>query len=131
MRNRRDRLRHWFLGCAALVVCLSGLLVGPLLTEPSTGADVLVNSPASSVCLGRTFQVGVWYQSYSGGPHAYWVEVFASSGKLVLNHFGDAPTVWSYWNVRASAVGTYRTIYITPAKNEGVTTVERTTAERC
>jgi hypothetical protein len=35
--------------------------------------------PSSTVCQHRQFKVGVWYQSYSGGPRTYRVDVYAYS----------------------------------------------------
>ena len=107
---------------AALITARSeGLITarsGRLITARSAGADrvapavVLVNQPASSVCVGRTFRVGVWYQRFSGGSRAYRVAVYAPGGRRVLYRHGQAPSAhWKFWKVRASRAGKYRTVY--------------------
>jgi hypothetical protein len=73
---------------------------------------VLVNQPASRVCTGNRFTVGVWYQQFSGGSRAYRVLVFNPSGKLILYRRGYAsPAAWTFWHVRATRVGNYHTTY--------------------
>jgi hypothetical protein len=81
---------------------------------PSALAVVLVNQPPSRVCVGKTFQVGVWYQQFSGGSRAYRLDVYNPRGKRVLYKHGDAPSsAWRFWNVRAKLAGKYRTVYHT------------------
>ena len=116
----------------ALAISFMGsVLLGLLSSVTTANADVLVNSPAPSVCAGSTFQVGVWYQSYSGGPHAYWLEVFGPTGQLLLNRFGDATTTWTFWAVRTTKVGVYRSVYVTPSGVQGFEYTGRTTAHAC
>jgi hypothetical protein len=74
------------------------------------GANVHFIGPNSAVCVGSTFQIGAWYQSYSGGSHAYTVRVSSPSGKVVFEHHGNATTTWRMWNVRAAQAGTYKTL---------------------
>lgn len=89
------------------------LAVVPLAaTAAPADAMVLVNQPASSVCVGHTFKVGVWYQTYSGGSRAYRVAVYSPSGKRLLYKHGQASSAhWRYWKVRATQVGKYHTVY--------------------
>jgi hypothetical protein len=69
---------------------------------------VLVNQPASRVCTGNRFTVGVWYQQFSGGSRAYRVLVFDPSGKLIFYRRGYAsPAAWTFWHIRATRVGNY------------------------
>jgi hypothetical protein len=82
--------------------------------RPATGlrpATVLVNQPASTVCVGKTFKVGVWFQR-SGGSRAYRVAVYNPRGALVFYRHGNAPSArWAFWRIRAKLAGTYRTVY--------------------
>jgi hypothetical protein len=73
---------------------------------------VLINQPASRVCAGNRFTVGVWYQQFSGGSRAYRVLVYNPSGTLIFYRSGLAsPTAWALWHIRASRVGNYHTTY--------------------
>jgi hypothetical protein len=75
---------------------------------------VLVNQPASRVCVGSRFTVGVWYQSYSGGSRAYKIAVYNPKGWLVFWTKGYASsTAWRLWHIRAWRKGTFRTVYHT------------------
>ena len=55
---------------------------------PPALADVLVNQPASSVCIGKTITVGVWYQQISGGSRAYRVDVYGPTGRRIFARAG-------------------------------------------
>jgi hypothetical protein len=99
-----------------LILLLSAALVlgvVPLVASAAPAdAMVLVNQPASSVCVGHTFKVGVWYQQYSGGSRAYRVAVYSPSGKRLLYKHGRASSShWRYWKVRATRLGKYHTVY--------------------
>ncbi len=99
-----------------LILLLSSALVlavVPLAASVAPAdAMVLVNQPASSVCVGHTFKVGVWYQQYSGGSRAYRVAVYSPSGKRLLYKHGRASSAhWRYWKVRATRAGKYHTVY--------------------
>lgn len=63
------------LGRAAMLLGLT------LVNAPGASADVLISQPESRVCVGRPFTVGVWYQSYSGGPRRYRIDVYAPGGR--------------------------------------------------
>jgi hypothetical protein len=77
-----------------------------------TPATVLVNDPASSVCIGRAFTVGVWYQAFSGGSRAYRVVVDSPSGARIFDRHGLASSAqWAFWTIRTSQAGEYRTVY--------------------
>jgi hypothetical protein len=93
---------------SALVLAVVPLAAGAAPAD----AMVLVNQPASSVCVGHTFKVGVWYQHYSGGSRAYRVAVYSPSGKRLLYKHGRASSAhWRYWKVRATRAGKYHTVY--------------------
>ena len=75
---------------------------------------VLVNQPASTVCVGHKFTVGVWYQSSSGGSRAYRIAVYNPMGRVVFWTKGYASsTAWRLWHIRARRTGTFRTVYHT------------------
>jgi hypothetical protein len=100
-----------------LVLTVVGVaaLIAPAQASATTPrpAGVLVNQPARSVCVGKTFTVGVWYQQ-SGGSRAYRVDVYNPHGVRVLYKHGKASsTAWKFWHVRAKLAGRYRTVYWT------------------
>jgi hypothetical protein len=79
---------------------------------PPALADVLVNQPASSVCVGKTITVGVWYQQFSGGSRAYRADVYGPTGRRIFARSGQAPSSgWKFWRVRLGFAGKYRTDY--------------------
>jgi len=98
-----------------------------------TPALVLVNQPASRVCAGHRFTVGVWYQSFSRGSRAYRVAVYNPKGWLVFWTKGRAPSAaWRFWPIRAWRTGKFRTVY--HSKNSGghwIRYVARTTSRAC
>jgi hypothetical protein len=94
---------------------------------PTRPGVVLVNQPASSVCVGKTFRVGVWYQQ-SGGSRAYRVDVYSPHGQRVLYKHGQAPSAqWRFWKVRARVAGKYRTVYWTHVGHSGAWSAYRAT----
>ena len=73
---------------------------------------VLVNRPASSVCVGHTFTVGVWFQQASGGSRAYRIAISGPRHRRFFYRYGRAPLRhWRFWKVRAGRMGKYRIIY--------------------
>jgi hypothetical protein len=98
-----------------------------------TPSVVLVNQPPARVCVGRTIQVGVWYQQ-SGGSRRYRVDVYNPKGKRVLHRHGRAPSShWRFWYVRAAMAGRYRIVYWGHFKNPRTWTPfrARTIARHC
>ena len=95
---------------------------------------VLVNQPAASVCVGRKFTVGVWYQQISGGSRAYRVAVYGPAGKRLLYKHGRASSAhWRFWKVRAARPGKYHTVYSGHWKRPTVWSHDKVTtrARRC
>ena len=79
---------------------------------PAVPEVVLISAPPARVTLGHTFQVGVWYQQFSGGRRAYMISVYAPGGATVLHRTGLAsPAHWTLWTIRASRLGYYKTAY--------------------
>ena len=73
---------------------------------------VLINQPARSVCVGRTFTVGVWYQRLSGGSRAYRVAVYGPRRIRFFYRHGLASAAhWRFWKIRAGRAGWYRIVY--------------------
>jgi hypothetical protein len=121
-------MRRIIYAVAIMLVALGGVLAA---TVPAS-ADVLVNQPASSVCVGKTFKVGVWYQQFSGGPRAYRVAVYNPSWRRVLYKHGRAPSShWKFWRIRASRTGKYHTVYRIRYKGRWVPYRTVTQAHRC
>ena len=98
-----------------LAVLLAGGTAALTFATGTASATVLVNQPAASVCEGHTFQVGVWYQSYSGGSRHYRVRVYNPRGVKILDKRGFASAVsWRFWTIRTHRVGRFTTIYNLP-----------------
>lgn len=92
-----------------------------------TTAGVLVNQPPGRICVGKKFQIGVWYQQ-SGGSHRYRVDVYNPRGVRVFHRHGRAPSShWRFWKVRAKMAGKYRTVYWGHFKHPAVWTPYRVT----
>jgi hypothetical protein len=95
----------------------------------AASAAVLISQPRERICIeGKAkIEVGVWYQSYSGGPRWFSIELYNPRGKLVLYRKGLATTTWKIWGydpparpiyggrgATAYPVGTYKTVYRVP-----------------
>jgi len=83
-----------------------------LLAAPA-GAQVLVNALPSSVACGKPIRVGVWYQSFSGGPRWAKISIRSLSGTLLKHRTVTATTTWRYWNYTMPCGRTYRVRYVT------------------
>jgi hypothetical protein len=108
---------------------VGGALASSLALADPAGANVGFTTPKGAVCVGSTFQIGAWYQSYSGGSRAYTVRVSSPSGKVVFEHHGNATTTSRMWNIRAAQVGTYKTLFSSVSPRGQFT--ERTVARVC
>jgi hypothetical protein len=89
------------------------VVLGAMLVSASpASADVLIHVPKSQVCVGKTFAVGVWYQSHSGGPRSYRINVYAPGGRRIYHAEGLASSAaWSTTRIPAARAGDYRTVY--------------------
>lgn len=113
-------LRFRYLLLLAVIPVATALAPAQASVTAARPLDVLINQPASSVCVGKTFTVGVWYQSFSGGSRAYRVDVSNPDGKRILYKHGRAPSsAWKFWKVRARIAGRYRTVYWTHPPGSG------------
>ncbi len=117
----------------AMVLAAVPLVFGiTLASAPSATADVLVSSPRAKVCVGRPFSVGVWYQSYSGGPRGYRIDVYAPGGRKVFHVEGKATSGnWQDWRVPTTRVGRYTTVYHGSSHNGPWRYKATTRAVRC
>jgi len=75
MRGARLALLAVTLAGTALLGAPADLAGAAPASMPAAPAVVLINQPATSVCSGHRFTVGVWYQRISGGSRAYRVAV--------------------------------------------------------
>jgi hypothetical protein len=95
------------------VVILAGAIA--LASAGAARADVLVNYDGGTIHLGQSLQLGVWYQSFSGGPGNYWEGVWSvPQHKWIFQHYGTASASgWQFWYVKPSERGNYHTVYLT------------------
>jgi hypothetical protein len=104
---------------AARVVLVLKLVVGAALVAcfaacaTAAQARVLANAPASRICVGRAIRVGVWYQSYSGGPRWLRIAIHNPRDAVVWRKSGSATTTWRYFKYHPRRAGFYRTVYTT------------------
>src|ERR1017187_1976747 len=106
-------MRRFGLVPVIVAALTAGAMIAPVtaLAVQVRPAIVLVNQPYRSVCTGRTFTVGVWYQP-SGGSRAYRVAVYGPRGCRFFYGSGRAPAAhWAFWKIRAGRTGRYRTVY--------------------
>ena len=105
-------MRNWVAKIAGTII-LAGAIA--LTSAGAAGADVLVNYDGGTIDLGQSLQVGVWYQSFSGGSSNYWEGVWSvPQHKWIFQHYGTAtPAGWQFWYVKPSKRGEYHTVYVT------------------
>jgi hypothetical protein len=95
---------------------LALLAVMGLALFPSTAAaDVLVNAIyPETVSCGQSVELGVWYQSFSGGPTWARMDVVNSRGVTVWSKDVTATTTWRFWHYRGLCGTRYTAVYATP-----------------
>ncbi len=115
MRGARFALLAVALAGTALLAApayLAGAAPASVEARMPAPAVVLINRPATSVCSGHRFTVGVWYQRISGGSRAYRVAVSGPRHRRFFYRAGKAPSAhWRFWKVLAGRAGKYRTVY--------------------
>jgi hypothetical protein len=89
-----------------------------LVCAAAASADVLISMPQQFMGCAQAIRLGVWYQSYSGGPRWYSVSVFRPDGHRVFYRSGLATTTWRYFGYRPISdpdvplgMSTYRVVY--------------------
>lgn len=133
MRGARLGLLAATIACGALVAAPVGPAAAATARRASP-AVVLINQPARSVCVGRKFTVGVWFQQISGGSRRYRVAVSGPRHRRFFYRAGQAPAShWRFWKVLAGRAGRYRTVYSShrPGSAKWTTYVATTRAHRC
>jgi hypothetical protein len=93
------------------------LAVGVVVAASATAdasADVLVQDPDPWVACGEDIELGVWYQSYSGGPHQATITIKTARGYTVARKTVRATTTWRYWYYTPACGRTYTVTYKTP-----------------
>ena len=94
-------------------IVLAGAIA--LTSAGAASAEVLVNYDGGTIHLGQSLQVGVWYQSFSGGPGNYWEGVWSvPQHTWIFQHYGTATSKgWQFWYVKPAKRGQYHTVYVT------------------
>jgi hypothetical protein len=80
---------------------------------PAAQADVLVSAVPDHLACGKEIKVGVWYQSYSGGPRKARITI-RSRGHRVVHKRVRATTTWKYWRYDANCGQRYTVVYRVP-----------------
>jgi hypothetical protein len=81
---------------ASLIAAAGALALG----APAARADVLVSRPPSVIDCGQRIKVGVWYQSYSGGPRSATITIQSIGDATLARRRVRATTTWRYWYYR-------------------------------
>jgi hypothetical protein len=107
-----SRMRNWVAKIAGAII-LAAIIA--LTSAGAARADVLVNYDGGTIHLGQSLQLGVWYQSFSGGPGKYWEGVWSvPQHKWIFQHYGTATSRgWQFWYVKPAKRGEYHTVYVT------------------
>jgi hypothetical protein len=107
-----SRMRNWVAKIAGAII-LAAIIA--LTSAGAARADVLVNYDGGTIHLGQSLQLGVWYQSFSGGPGNYWEGVWSvPQHKWIFQHYGTATSRgWQFWYVKPAKRGEYHTVYVT------------------
>jgi opacity protein-like surface antigen len=99
-----------------LVLTLAAMVAAMAASASFAAADVLVNAPAPSVACGQSLTLGVWYQSYSGGPRWAHITVRTRAGGLAWSkNISAATTTWRYWHLKPACGTRYIVTYLTAA----------------
>lgn len=97
-----------------MTVALAAALAVVMVT--SAHADVLVNAvEPSNVACGHAVTLGVWYQSFSGGPRWATIDVENDHGATVWHKSVKATTTaWRFWHYVGRCGAHYTAVYETP-----------------
>lgn len=120
--NKHTLIKQIWVPLIAVAMGL-GLVVAAALPASATSrysastGYTLVNVPASSICHGHTFRVGVWAQSGTSLKDRWYnADVQNPNGTSDFFSKGyapESPSPWRYWNIRAGVTGWYHTTYVT------------------
>jgi hypothetical protein len=86
-----------------------------LLIPAAASGDVLVNAiePTSIPC-GKSVTLGVWYQTFSGGPRWARMTIKNAHGTVVWHKNVTATTNWHFWHYKGKCGSRYVAVYKTP-----------------
>src|SRR4051794_1634178 len=86
-----------------------------ILAFPSVAeGDVLIEALPSHMACGDQIRMGVWYQSFSGGPRWAKLTVKSINGKTLARRAVHATTEWRYYTYTPRCGHTYWVRYDTP-----------------
>jgi hypothetical protein len=95
------------MGLIAAVVVL-------LLIPAIASGDVLVNAiEPTTVACGKSVTLGVWYQSFSGGPRWAHMTIKNRRGSVIWRKNVTATTNWRYWHYAGKCGAEYVVVYET------------------
>ncbi len=126
---RQITVKRTLAAAAITLAAVSGAGTAAVMTAAPASADVLVNYDGGTIHLGQSLDVGVWYQSFSGGPRGYWEGVWSHpQHKWIFTHSGQAsPAVpMKIWPVKPHVRGEYDTVYVTMSNGRTYRTVFHT-----
>jgi hypothetical protein len=108
---RRAVVHRWRTACQA---GLAAAVVVVLLIPAVASADVLVNAiEPTTVACGKSVTLGVWYQSFSGGPRWAHMTIKNARGMVVWRKNVTATRIWRYWRYTGKCGAGYVVVYKT------------------
>jgi hypothetical protein len=91
-----------------------GAAAAVILAAAAADADVLVNVPNTRLPCGGDIRTGVWYQSFSGGPHGATIQILFARKLVLWTKHVRATTTWRFWNYHPRCGRTYYARYSGP-----------------
>lgn len=73
--------------------------------------------PPGSICLGKSFEVGVRFRG--GSKRSYSVKVIQPNAVVIFSVKGRAKKAWRRWSVRPRVAGSHRVNYVLGGKRRG------------
>jgi hypothetical protein len=77
----------------AIVSTATAVVVTVAITAPSARAQVLIDPPQKHLTTSGCITMGIWYQSYSGGPHTITASVYYRGRRKAIKRL-RATTRW-------------------------------------
>lgn len=92
---------------------LAGVAIA-LIAAGTAKSDVLVNAiePVPVKC-GSAVKLGVWYQSFTGGPSWANIEIENANAKVIWKRHANATATWHYWRYYPHCGASYTAVYKT------------------
>jgi hypothetical protein len=96
-------------------ILAAAVVASALLAVPGGAvAAVLVNQGPRSLACGQRIQMGVWYQSFSGGARWAVLTVASGRGTKLYARRVRATTTWRYYRYSPRCGHSYRVAYRVP-----------------